>query len=256
MSDEELLQYITDEKAYAQEVYRLINEYRVKMGRNPLVWENTYCLKGAAIAAGVDCLNGMRTIKASDFADHGASQIGYGATGYSNPKEAVEGWIASPIHRANILNSSAKTIGVAYFSVKFDDGLHKIFNGTSVVCTISSGSKERIDSLQNIIKQEHLSLLRTIVHSEEEYDRYVGWFYHPVGEATIQSADISEDAVFDSGSNDGEEAFSSGEQTDNVTADITETESADTGESEETFVLDESENADTENIELEINEEE
>lgn len=200
--DEELLQYITDEKTYAQEVYRLINEYRVKMGRDPLVWENTYCLKSAAIAAGVDCFNGMRTIKASDFADHGASQIGYGATGYSNPKEAVEGWIASPIHRANILNSSAKTIGVAYFSVKFDDGVHKVFNGTSVVCTISFGSKERIDSLQNIIKQDHLNMLRTIVHSEEEYDRYVGWFYHPVGEATIQSADISEDAVFDSGSED------------------------------------------------------
>ena len=198
--DEELLQYITDEKTYAQEVYRLINEYRVKMGRDPLVWENTYCLKSAVIAAGVDCFNGMRTIKASDFADHGASQIGYGATGY--PKEAVEGWIASPIHRANILNSSAKTIGVAYFSVKFDDGVHKVFNGTSVVCTISFGSKERIDSLQNIIKQDHLNMLRTIVHSEEEYDRYVGWFYHPVGEATIQSADISEDAVFDSGSED------------------------------------------------------
>ena len=254
MPDEELLQYITDEKAYAQEVYRLINEYRVKMGRDPLVWENTYCLKSAAIAAGVDCLNGMRTIKASDFADHGASQIGYGATGYSNPKEAVEGWIASPIHRANILNSSAKTIGVAYFSVKFDDGLHKVFNGTSVVCTISLGSKERIDSLQNIIKQEHLNMLITIVHSEEEYDRYVEWFYHPVEEAATQSTDISEDAVFDSGSED--EAFSSGEQTNTVTADVTEPESTDAEEDEETLVLDESENADTENIELEINEEE
>lgn len=44
------------------------------------------------------------------------------AGGYSTPEAAIQSWINSPGHRANLLNSSAKEIGIGFYFLSNDSG--------------------------------------------------------------------------------------------------------------------------------------
>lgn len=113
----------TSVTAYEQEVVRLVNDIRRKNGLSPLTldWE----------------LSRVARYKSQDMKDKGyfshtsptygspfAMMKSFGisyrtageniAKGYSTPEEVVKGWMNSPGHRANILNSSFTHIGVGY----------------------------------------------------------------------------------------------------------------------------------------------
>ena len=109
--------------AYEQEVVRLVNDIRSKNGLSPLTldWE----------------LSRVARYKSQDMKDKGYfshTSPTYGspftmmksfgisyrtageniAKGYSTPEAVVNGWMNSPGHRANILNSAFTHIGVGY----------------------------------------------------------------------------------------------------------------------------------------------
>ncbi len=109
--------------AYEKEVVRLVNEIRTQNGLSPLTldWE----------------LSRVARYKSQDMRDKGyfshtsptygspfAMMKSFGisyrtageniAKGYASPKAVVDGWMNSPGHRANILNSSFTHIGVGY----------------------------------------------------------------------------------------------------------------------------------------------
>ena len=110
-------------RAYEQEVIRLVNAERAKYGLSALTedWE----------------LSRVARYKSQDMHDRGYfdhTSPTYGtpfqmmrafgltyrsageniAMGYRTPQAVVTGWMNSPGHRANILNSSYKKIGVGY----------------------------------------------------------------------------------------------------------------------------------------------
>ena len=84
VSEEDIAKSIIDKTDYADEVVRLINEYRVSKGLNALKYEERYCLRTAAISAGGSILHALKnndSDKAAVLASHSACQIGWGTTG-------------------------------------------------------------------------------------------------------------------------------------------------------------------------------
>lgn len=196
VSDEELeTQWIQNDTSSAQEVMRLINEYRVQNGCEPLQWEEIYCLRSSSAMAGYNILKGIKSNEPSELADHGASKIGFGATGYSSPQEAVNEWISSPMHKANILDPSFETIGVTFLYGEYNDGLHFTNGVTSVICTLS-GDPEVIQSypLEMEINQI-LSDLSSFISSKDELNKYLNWFYRPTGVSATAAVEKKEEAV-------------------------------------------------------------
>jgi len=109
--------------SYEKEVVRLVNEIRVKNGLRSLEYDWQ--------------LSRVARIKSQDMKDnryfsHTSPTYGspfqmmksFGITyrsageniakGYKTPQAVVDGWMNSPGHRANILNSSFTHIGVGY----------------------------------------------------------------------------------------------------------------------------------------------
>ena len=48
------------------------------------------------------------------------------ARGFSTEKGVVEGWLKSPAHRANLLNSNYRTYGVSVGNVNYDSGAQEV----------------------------------------------------------------------------------------------------------------------------------
>ena len=178
--DEELVPYVTDHPDYAREMFNLINDYREKNGCNKLEWDSSVALKQASIMAGYDVLKGLKTQNSSDFAEHGKFQIGFGYLSIGTPQMAFDGFISSPLHRANILSKSAQAIGISFMTGYYDCGIFNAKKGTSVVCTISSCT---IDGLKNFtdseLTDELMNRLELFIKSYDEFHQYESWFYHP-----------------------------------------------------------------------------
>lgn len=179
-TDEELVPYVTDHPDYAREMFNLINDYREKNGCNKLEWDSSVALKQASIMAGYDVLKGLKTQNSGDFAEHGKCQIGFGYPSIGTPQMAFDGFISSPLHRANILSKSAQTIGISFMTGYYDCGIFNAKKGTSVVCTISSCT---IDGLKNFTDSELtdvlMNRLELFIKSYDEFHQYESWFYHP-----------------------------------------------------------------------------
>lgn len=108
---------------YENEVIELVNEIRVKNGLKALKYD--WELSRVARYKSQD-------MKDKNYFDHNSPTYGspfdmmksFGlsyrsageniAKGYTSPKAVVNGWMNSPGHKANILNSSFKKIGVGY----------------------------------------------------------------------------------------------------------------------------------------------
>lgn len=221
VSEEDIAKSIIDRTDYADEVVRLINEYRVSNGLNALEYEERYCLKSASVASGCAILHALKnndSDKAAVLASHGACQIGWGTTGggaSNTPKKVVQAWINSPLHRSNILDKDLKTIGCAFFINGYrDPRTGSISEYVSVKCTLSSCSLEKSNSFtQQENDSEILTCLKKYVKSQEELDKYANWFYHPKGNYTESTQSVSSDdfSVFSDGSETSMDAFTSGE---------------------------------------------
>ena len=226
VSEEDIAKSIIDKTDYADEVVRLINEYRVSKGLNALKYEERYCLKSASVASGCAIINACKPDcpnVAATLASHGACQIGWGVTGGGashTPQEVVQDWINSPLHNSNILDKDLKTIGCAFFINGYrDPKTGSVSEYVSVKCTLSSCSLEKSNSFtQQENDSDILTCLKKYVKSQKELDKYANWFYHPKGNYTESTQSVGSDdfSVFSDCSETSMDAFASGESVESV----------------------------------------
>lgn len=102
----------------AKEVLSLVNEQRAANGLAPLSWSGSLA-KGAKTRATEIVVKWAHTRPdGSDFYDAPGCEASYGenlAKGYGSASSAMDGWMNSSGHRANILKPDYKTIGVACY---------------------------------------------------------------------------------------------------------------------------------------------
>lgn len=105
--------------AYAQEVVRLVNIERTKVGLAPLVLDEALCTAAQVRAEEIDIsFSHTRPGGGSSFSVLKEMGIAYRACGENiakgspTPQRVVQGWMSSAGHRANILHERFTTIGV------------------------------------------------------------------------------------------------------------------------------------------------
>lgn len=241
VSEEDIAKSIIDKTDYADEVVRLINEYRVANGRDPLVYDERFCLKSSAVASGCAILHALKnndSDKAAVLASHGASQIGWGTTGggaSNTPQEVVQDWINSPLHRSNILNSRRKTIACAFFINGYKDPKNGItVEYVSVKVTFGTPITDK-DYLDCVSSQDELddciiANLKAYVKNKEELYKYCNWFFHPKGDVSFPSKDSAQSvgsddfSVFSDGSETSTDSFASGESVESAESVTSESE--------------------------------
>ena len=227
VSEEDIAKSIIDRTDYADEVVRLINEYRVSKGLNALEVEERICLRTASIASGCAILNACKNDcpnVAGTLASHDTCQIGWGSTGGGashKPQEVVQDWINSPLHNSNILESGLNSIGCAFFINGYrDPRTGSVCEYVSVKCTLSKTTTEKI--FKNYENQEELdeNIIRKIsnyVKNKNDLDKYSNWFFHPKGDVSFppktstQSVGSDDFSVFSDGSEASMDSFTSGE---------------------------------------------
>lgn len=245
VSEEDIATSIIDKTDYADEVVRLINEYRVSKGLNALEVEERLCLRTAAISAGASiiqaCKNDCPNV-AGTLASHKSLQIGWGATGGGashKPQEVVQDWINSPLHNANILNKNRTTIACAFFINGYrDPRTGSVSEYVSVKCTIGGTTSDEIADVfdnQEDLDNYILTTMEGDVNTKEELDKYDNWFFHPKGDVSFPSKDSAQSvgsddfSVFSDGSETSTDAFTSGESVES--AEPITSESEEVGES-------------------------
>ena len=227
VSEETIAKSIIDKTDYADEVVRLINEYRVSKGVEPLEYEERSCLKTSAVASGCAILNACKNDCKSPvdtLASHGSAQIGWGTTGggaSNTPQEVVQDWINSPLHRSNILNSRRTTIACAFFICNYRDPVtDRLINYVSVKCTLGACKSSEIADVyanQDELDNNIISRIDNYVKSKEELDKYANWFFHPKGDVSFPSKDSAQSvgsddfSVFSDGSETSMDSFASDE---------------------------------------------
>lgn len=227
VSEEDIAKSIIDRTDYADEVVRLINEYRVSKGLNALEVEERVCLKMAAISAGASiiqaCKNDCPDV-AGTLASHKSLQIGWGTTGggaSNTPQKVVQAWINSPLHRSNILNKNRTTIACAFFINGYrDPRTGSVSEYVSVKCTIGGTTSDEIADVfdnQEDLDNYILTKMKGDINTKEELYKYCNWFFHPKGDVSFpsktstQSVGSDDFSVFSDGSETSTDAFTSGE---------------------------------------------
>jgi len=232
VSEEDIATSIIDKTDYADEVVRLINEYRVSKGLNALEVEERSCLKSASVASGCAIINACKPDcpnVAATLASHGSAQIGWGATGGGashTPQEVVQDWIDSPLHNSNILNKRLKSIACAFFINGYrDPRTGNVSEYVSVKCTLGCTISSEIADVYNDQEDLDNSIIQRIYNyakTPEELNKYAIWFFHPKGDVSFppktstQSVDSDDFSVFSDGSELSTDAFASGESVESV----------------------------------------
>lgn len=202
ISDEELAACTIDRKDYAQEIYRLINDFRVKNGRHELKWDDNVSTKMSAIQAGYNICKGIRVepYAPERLARHGAAQIGVGSTGWADAQECFNRWINSPLHKANILDKHPKSIGIVFLQCDYSDGIHSR-RATTAICSFGGFDPEDFASwTDEEVKEAIMECLNLDIKTESDYYKYMNLFYHPTGAAiTEKVANVSNAATTDFG---------------------------------------------------------
>ena len=227
VSEEDIAKSIIDRTDYADEVVRLINEYRVSKGLNALKYEERLCLRTAAISAGGSILHACKPDCISpvdSLASHGACQIGWGATGGGashKPQEVVQDWINSPLHNSNILEEDLNSIACAFFINGYQDPrTGSVYEYVSVKCTLLSATPEEIISIsgsQEDLDNDIISQMHIYIKNKNDLDKYSNWFFHPKGDVSFpsktstQSVGSDDFSVFSDGSETSMDSFASGE---------------------------------------------
>lgn len=229
--EEDVAKAIVDRSDLADEVVRLINEYRVSKGLNALQYEERTRLREASVVAGCSILNACKNDcpnVVNVLASHGMAEIGWGSTGPCyNPKKVVDAWKNSALHNANILNKKLKTIGCAYFIGGYNYPVtDRVYDYTSVKVSLSSATMEKLNSYSDDLSDECIiTNIEGLVNTKDELHKYASWFYHPKGTSTfaqsLVSNDFSDSPVvdFSDSMSDSTEDFSS-DQPESVQSDL------------------------------------
>ncbi|MGB7085493.1 MAG: CAP domain-containing protein [Phormidesmis sp.] len=121
----------TGSDTFANEVLKLTNQFRAKNNLPPLksngeltqtaqTYSETMARQDFFSHTGKD---GSKPWDRAKDAGYTARYMGENiAAGYQSPAQVVEGWINSPGHRANLLNSNFTELGVGYFLLENDTG--------------------------------------------------------------------------------------------------------------------------------------
>lgn len=245
VSEEDIATSIIDKTDYADEVVRLINEYRVSKGLNALEVEERSCLKSASVASGCAILNACKPDcpnVAATLASHGSAQIGWGATGGGashTPQEVVQDWIDSPLHNSNILNPRLRSIACAFFINGYKDPkTGSVSEYVSVKCTLGCTISSEIADVYDDQEDLDNSIIKRIYNyakTPEELNKYANWFFHPKGDVSFppktstQSVGSDDFSVFSDGSETSMDSFTSGESVES--AEPVTSESEEVGES-------------------------
>lgn len=232
VSEEDIATSIIDKTDYADEVVRLINEYRVSKGLNALMVEERLCLRTAAISAGGSILHACKPDcknVADVLASHEACQIGWGTTGggaSNTPQEVVQDWINSPLHNSNILDKRLNSIACAFFINGYrDPRTGSVSEYVSVKCTLSNSTPEEIISIsgsQEDLDNDIISQMHIYIKNKNDLDKYSNWFFHPKGDVSFppktstQSVGSDDFSVFSDGSETSMDSFTSGESVESV----------------------------------------
>lgn len=244
VSEEDIAKSVIDRTDYADEVVRLINEYRVSKGRNPLVYDERLCLKTAAVASGGSILHALKnndSDKAAVLASHGGGQIGWGATGggaSNTPQKVVQAWINSPLHRSNILEKNIKTIACAFFINGYKDpknGITVEYVSVKVAFSCLVTDEDYLDcySSQDDLDNSIIQRNDIYVKTPEELNKYANWFFHPKGDVSFPSKDSAQSvgsddfSVFSDGSETSMDSFASGESVESAEPVTSESEEVD-----------------------------
>lgn len=227
VSEEDIAKSIIDKTDYADEVVRLINEYRVSKGLNALKYEERLCLRTAAISAGGSILHACKPDcknVADVLASHEACQIGWGTTGggaSNTPQKVVQAWIDSPLHNSNILDKRLNSIACAFFINGYrDPRTGSVYEYVSVKCTLSNSTPEEIVSIsgsQEDLDDYIISEMSSYIKNKNDLDKYSNWFFHPKGDVSFpsktstQSVGSDDFSVFSDGSETLTDSFTSGE---------------------------------------------
>lgn len=118
--------------AYRQEVLRLVNAERTSRGIAPLSMSNSRLTNAAQKRANelITMFSHTRpngTSCSTVLNEYFVSWWCFGeniAAGYPTPASVVEGWMNSPGHRANILDSNYTQIGIGY---SYDSARHQTY---------------------------------------------------------------------------------------------------------------------------------
>lgn len=245
VSEEDIAKSIIDKTDYADEVVRLINEYRVSKGLNALEVEERSCLKSASVASGCAILHALKnndSDKAAVLASHGSAQIGWGATGggaSNTPQKVVQAWIDSPLHNSNILNPRLRSIACAFFINGYKDPkTGSVSEYVSVKCTLGCTISSEIADVYDDQEDLDNSIIKRIYNyakTPEELNKYANWFFHPKGDVSFppktstQSVGSDDFSVFSDGSETSMDSFTSGESVES--AEPVTSESEEVGES-------------------------
>ena len=240
VSDEDIAKSIIDRTDYADEVVRLINEYRVSKGLNALKYEERLCLRTAAISAGGSILHACKPDcknVADVLASHEACQIGWGTTGggaSNTPQKVVQAWINSPLHNSNILDKRLNSIACAFFINGYrDPKTGSVSEYVSVKCTLSNSTPEEIISIsgsQEDLDDYIISEMSSYIKNKNDLDKYDNWFFHPKGDVSFppktstQSVGSDDFSVFSDGSETSMDAFASGESVESAESVTSESE--------------------------------
>lgn len=227
VSEETIAKSIIDKTDYADEVVRLINEYRVSKGVEPLEYEERCCLKSASISAGKAIINACSnscTSPVDTLASHGSCQIGWGTTGggaSNTPKEVVNDWINSSLHRSNILNKNSKSLACAFFICNYRDPVtDRLIDYVSVKVAFSGCTSDELSDVfedQSDLDNYIISKNNIYVKNKNDLDKYSNWFFHPKGDVSFPSKDSAQSvgsddfSVFSDGSETSTDSFASGE---------------------------------------------
>ena len=110
--------------AASQQIFNMLNQYRIQNGLAPLKQANSHLQAAANIRAcelaylySHDRPNGQSCFSVYPYsnAENIASGYGYGGFVFS-PDLAMYGWINSPGHNANMLNTYSTTVGIGAFT--------------------------------------------------------------------------------------------------------------------------------------------
>lgn len=240
VSEEDIATSIIDKTDYADEVVRLINEYRVSKGLNALRVEERLCLRTAAISAGGSILHACKPNcknVADVLASHEACQIGWGTTGggaSNTPQKVVQAWIDSPLHNSNILDKRLNSIACAFFINGYrDPRTGSVYEYVSVKCTLSNSTPEEIVSIsgsQEDLDDYIISEMSSYIKNKNDLDKYDNWFFHPKGDVSFPSKDSAQSvgsddfSVFSDGSELSMDSFASGESVESAESVTSESE--------------------------------
>lgn len=117
--------------AFIQELIDLTNQFRVNNGLHALYFDPILTKAAQFHSENMAFLdffshtgvNGSRPLDRALEAGYESSFVGENiAAGYRSPQAVFDGWINSPGHRNNILNSSYNEIGIGYFHLENDTG--------------------------------------------------------------------------------------------------------------------------------------